>query len=103
MRAKLLSRKVAADLSLVYHGGWVSDAVVDFSNEWWNFRYGLKHSNGTRIFGPTVVRQICSQGVQDGFVEEMKQIGAVIFDVNSAYFTGEDRPNEAQWYQCFSL
>src|SRR5687768_12151616 len=97
-KIKLISRKVAADLALVFHGGWVTDDVAEFANEWWNFRYGLKQAVGKmRLVGPATVRQLCSRGVPDALGQEFQRSGAVLMDVKSDYFTSEDKPNEAQW------
>jgi len=100
-RNRLLTRKVAADLTFVSQGGWITDSVVEFSNEWWNFRYNLKTTNNIKILGPIVTKQICNCSKDNEritFGNELRNLKAVLLDLNSSYFgTEQNKDKETHW------
>lgn len=86
-RNKLLTRKVASELSFVMNGGGVSDSVFEFANEWWNFRYHTLGKN-VKLLGPSAGRKICGT-LQDSEKNEaraeLSTAAAVMLPIQFSY------------------
>jgi len=87
-RNKLLTRKVADELTHVAHGRGVSDSVIEFANEWWNFRYGMQ-GKGIKILGPSVCRKISNNNLPDDekiiIRNELSQFDIIILPIQFSY------------------
>ena len=95
-KMKLLSTKVAEDMSNVAKGRLVSEAVIEFANEWWKFRYNLKGESPLRILGPMITKQFCQGLINEGIVQEIKGLKGIIFDLHSSSIS-QNTSNDNHW------
>jgi len=96
-----MSRKVASELTVLSNGGFVSDSTVEFSNEWWNFRYNLKNSNILKMVGPSNVKNLYENKDNQKsiiFGNEMRNNHAITFPINNYFDDSEELTNkEIHW------